>query len=366
MKFPDFPTLAPEKMAQALGLPEEDGRLRVVIDTDTHNEIDDQFALAWAFLSQDRLEIEGVYAEPYSFAHHRQPLLEAYGELAGDGHAPTETIAVVGNYHRWAKNMLEAGVNPNEIQFVSPAEGMALSYEEILRVFEKLDEDPSGRVFRGSPGYLPAPDQPHHSEAVDHLIERAMANDDRPLYVVAIGAVTNIASALLLEPRIIEKIVVVWTSSYPSYAPFSNRPSLNLMQDLPASRLIFDSGVPHVYLPGFYIGEQLKLSLPDMEAWVKGQGKIGDYLFELYVNNPIQKQRGILDHFGRTWVIWDVINIAWLLNPEWVPTRLVPAPSLDDDMYWVHGDGRHLMREAVGCNRDAIFRDFLTKLKKAP
>lgn len=364
MMINTFPKLSKEKMRQMLTLPS--GKMRLIIDTDTHNEIDDQFALAWALLSQDRLEIEGVLAEPYSFAHHQAPLLAAYEQiLAQEGGTQTQ-VTIVGSYRRWAQNLLNAGTNPRAVKFVLPDEGMALSYEEILKVFALLDADPTGLAFRGSPGYLPALEQPIHSEAVDHLIERAMADDKRPLYVVAIGAVTNIASAILIEPKIIENIVVIWTSGYPSSSNMSNLTSLNLVQDVLASRLLFDCGVPHVYLPGFYIGAQLTLSLPDMEEWVKGRSKIGDYLYHLYTHNPIHKQRGITDHFARTWVIWDVINIAWMLNPDWVPSQLTRSPILTDDLHWQHDPSRHLMREAVGINRDAIFRDFFTKLEQAP
>jgi inosine-uridine nucleoside N-ribohydrolase len=364
MTDPNFPKLSEAKMRQMLAPPS--GRLRLVIDTDAHNEIDDQFAIAWALLSQDVFDIEGVYAAPYSFHHHRAPLLKAYEQLNSGQEADQQEVEVIVSYHQWAKNLRDAQTDPYTIPFPLADEGMELSYEEILRVYDKLDEDPEGKVFRGSPGYLSAPNQPLHSEAVDHLIARALADDERPLYVAAIGAVTNIASAILLEPKIIERIVVLWTSAYPSHSRQSNRPSLNLVQDLAASRVIFDCGVPHVYLPGFHVGAQLLISLPEMEKWVQGQGKIGDYLHHLYLNNPIHHQRGIQDHFGRTWVIWDVINFAWLLNPEWVPSQLVQSPILDDDLYWQHDPQRHLMREAYGINRDAIFRDFFQKLKKAP
>ncbi|MFT5196709.1 MAG: hypothetical protein ACI85U_003746, partial [Candidatus Promineifilaceae bacterium] len=57
---------------------------------------------------------------------------------------------------------------------------------------------------------------------------------------------------------------------------------------------------------------------------------------------------------------------AWLLDPEWVPSQILPSPAVDDEMYWVHEEGRHMMREASGINRDGIFRDFFTKLEKAP
>jgi len=76
--------------------------------------------------------------------------------------------------------------------------------------------------------------------------------------------------------------------------------------------------------------------------------------------------QGINDHFGRTWVIWDIINFAWLLNPQWVPSQLVHSPILTDDLFWAHDDSRHLMREAYGVDRDAIFRDLFKKLEQAP
>ena len=363
IRIPTFPKLSDEKMRQMLEPPT--GKMRLVIDTDTKNEIDDQFAIAWALLSQDRFEIEGMYAAPFSFRHHRKPLLKAYDALEQEYN--DEKVVYAGSYHDWAQALKKAGTDPRQLPFVHPDEGMELSYEEIVRIYELLEEDPAGKVFRGSTDYLKTTIQPQRSEAVDHLIERAMASDDkRPLYVAAIAAATNIAAALLIEPRIAERIVVLWTSAFPSLSNQCNRLSLNFMQDLPASRLIFDSGVPHVYLPGFYIGEQLKISLPDMERWVKGRGKIGNYLHHLYTNNPIYHQRGITDYVGRTWIMWDLINIAWLLNPEWVPSELMPSPKVNDAMYWEQENGRHLMREAVGINRDAIFRDFFQKLEKAP
>ncbi|MCP5100843.1 MAG: hypothetical protein GY943_35275 [Chloroflexi bacterium] len=73
-----------------------------------------------------------------------------------------------------------------------------------------MDTDLTGLAFRGSPRYLPSLNQPIQNDAVDHLIARAMVDDKRPLYIAAIGAVTNIASAILIEPKIIERIVVIW------------------------------------------------------------------------------------------------------------------------------------------------------------
>ncbi len=339
------------------------GRVRLIIDTDTHNEIDDQFALAWALLSQDRFNIEGVLAEPYSHRHHREPRIEVYDLLKNDPQAVLP--AHLQRYQRDALNMLAIGMSPRDVVYVNPDEGMELSYQEILKVYDLMNEDATGKVFRGSPDYLTSLDEPIRSPAAEFLIERAMASEE-PLYVAAIGCLTNVASAILMEPEIIPRIVVTWTASYPSCVSLSNLPSLNLVQDKLASQLLFDCGVPLVYLPGYYVGEQLKLSLPDMETWVRGKGKIGDYLYHLYTHNPIHPMEGINDHFGRTWVIWDLINFAWLLNSDWVPSQLVRSPILTDDLYYAHAPNRHWIREAYALRRDAIFRDFFAKLEKAP
>lgn len=338
------------------------GPVRVLLDTDTANEIDDQFALAWALMSPDRIELEAVTAAPFSFQHHRSELLQSQAILEAGGPKTPEEAQLVATYRSWLDGLASVGKNPAEVTFVPPDEGMELSYQEILTIYDKLGLDSKGKVFRGSPGYLRAFDKPVRSPAVEAIIERALAPSDRPLYLVAIACLSNVASALLLAPEIVRNLVVVWTSAYPSSAPYCNAPSLNLVQDKLASQLLFECGAAHVYLPGFHVGAQLRLSLPEMETWVRGRGAIGDYLHHLYSHNPIHAQRGVTDIAWRSWIIWDMINIAWLLNPDWVPSAPCPAPQLDDALFWRHPEGRHLMREAHDVDRDAIFHDLYRKL----
>ena len=359
-----FERISDDRMRRLLAPPE--GPVRLIIDTDTANEIDDQFALAWALLSPEFLQVEGVTAEPFTFQHMQAEMLEASRILARGGPKTEREEALVKAYGGWLAGYAAKGQRPGDIVFTTPAEGQALSHREILTIFDKLGKDPSGIVFPGASGYLTSLDAPIRTPAAEHIVARALAEPHRPLYIAAIGCVTNVASALLIAPEIAANIVVLWTSSYPSHAPHSNEPSLNLVQDVLASQLLFDCGVPHVYLPGYHVGAQLRISLPEMERFVRGRGAIGDYLFHLYAHNPIHTQRGVVDASAQTWVIWDIINIAWLLNPDWVPSMLVSAPRLGDDLYWHHEDGRHLMREAYDVDRDAVFADFYEKLKRAP
>ena len=144
------------------------GHVRMVLDTDTYNEIDDQFALVYALLSPERMTCEAIYAAPFH-------------------------------------NQRSSG----------PEDGMLRSYAEIGRVLERLGRVPDGLVHPGTKAWLPALDQPVRSAATDDLIARARAGGAGPLYVVAIGAITNIASALLAAPDIAERIVVVWLGGQP-------------------------------------------------------------------------------------------------------------------------------------------------------
>ena len=74
---------------------------RLVIDTDAANEIDDQFALAWALLSPDQLQVEAVYAEPFSFAHRRADYPSAPADAA-PFNPPADGIALEGLRRGWA------------------------------------------------------------------------------------------------------------------------------------------------------------------------------------------------------------------------------------------------------------------------
>ena len=219
-------------------------------------------------------------------------------------------------------------------------------------------------IFRGSDQYMVDATSPVQSEGADRIVELARAADEL-VYVVAIGCITNVASALLIAPDIADKIVVLWTSGYPSTDERSNKPSLNLVQDVHATRVVLESGVPYIYMPGYLVGQQLMVSQPELHEWVKGTGPLGDLLVDLFDNNPLYHMLGINDHFARTWVIWDLICLAWLIDPALVPTTLRPTPELAPDLRWDlrNAADRPMMREAIGINRDGIFRDLFTKLR---
>ena len=294
-----------EAQVRALELPE--GKIDMVLDTDTFNEVDDQFALAYALLSPERLNVEAIYAAPFY-------------------------------------NSRSTGAK----------DGMEKSYQEIQRLLGKMNR--TENVLRGSDAFLQESGYVDSPAARD-LVERAMARaDGERLYVVAIGAITNVASAILIEPKICEKIAVVWLGGHPTSYPTALE--FNLSQDVRAARIVLDCGCPLTLVPCLGVASHLLTSVQELSACIGGKNPLCDALVELFAAYSD-------DHFAWAKEIWDVSTIAYLINPEWVPTKIVHSPLLTDDSHWAHGENRHLIREAYFCRRNPIFRDLFEKLARA-
>ena len=64
----------------------------------------------------------------------------------------------------------------------------------------------------------------------------------------------------------------------------NNRMAFNLVQDIAASRLIFDCGVPLVHISGHGVASHLMTNIHEIEEYVQSRGDIGNYLCEIYRN----------------------------------------------------------------------------------
>ena len=305
MVAPPFPQIAAASRAQRLEWPAH--KVRMVLDTDTYNEIDDQFALVYALLSPEKLAVEAIYAAPF---HNERS--------------------------------------------TGPADGMTKSYEEILRLLERLQRSSAGFVFQGATQFLDASLSPQPTPAAEDLIARALASSPAdPLYVVAIGAITNVATAMLLEPKIVEQIVVVWLGGHAWWWPHTAE--FNLRQDLHAARLVFDSGAPLIHIPCEGVTSHLLTTPAEIERYVRGRGPIGDYLADIFATYAP-------DTPGWSKVVWDMAAIGWLLDGGWVPSELIHSPVLTDQLTWSVDRARHLIRSACTVQRDRLFGDLFAKL----
>jgi inosine-uridine nucleoside N-ribohydrolase len=234
---------------------------------------------------------------------------------------------------------------------------MEKSYEEILRLLKMLKKPADGFVFRGSTEYLKDVSKPVNSEAVQDLIQKAKkSSPEDPLYVVAIGCITNVASAILIEPEIIKNIVVVWLGGnsldWPAQREF------NLVQDVLAGQVVLNSGVPLVITPCMQVVSHFHTTLPELKYYLEGKNELCDFLYRTVEGYNEKK----LEAWSKE--IWDVVAVAWLIHPSWVHTELVHSPILTDQVTYSVDRSRHFIRMARFLDRDAIFRDLFSKLSK--
>ncbi|MBE6641009.1 MAG: nucleoside hydrolase [Ruminococcaceae bacterium] len=299
-----------EQRLKNLAVPE--GKIDVVLDTDTYNEIDDQFALAYLLRSDDKLDTKAIYAAPF-FNQHSE----------------------------------------------SPADGMEKSYEEIKKVLSLMGEE--RRVFKGSDRYLPDESTPVPSPAAEDLIERAkLYSPEKPLYVVAIGAITNVASALIKAPEIAENIVIVWLGGNARH--YHDTKEFNMQQDIAAARVVMNSGAPFVQLPCMGIVSTFTVSAPELEYWLKDKNPLADYL----ARNTIKEAEAYAS--GKPWtrVIWDVTAVAWLINDKnrFMLSRIEKTRLPSYDHHYEEKDTGTDMRYVYHIWRDTLMEDLVNKLLK--
>lgn len=287
------------------------GKIRVVLDSDAFNEIDDQYALSYALSIPDRLEVEAIYAAPF--------------------------------FNRFS---------------TSPADGMEKSYQEILRLLPLLHrEDLADRTYRGSTDYLKDEKTPQYSPAARDLVRRAMeVPEGERLYVVAIGAITNVASALIMEPAIRDKIILVWLGGHGYQWP--DTLEFNLKQDIAAARVVFGCGAPMVQLPCKGVVSHLHTTEPELREHMLGKSEVGSYLYRITCD--IVKKYAV-----KCWsrVIWDLAAMMWVAGPEdCFIEHLDHSPVVSYDGIYSVDKKRHLIKIIDYVERDLVFAEFFSVL----
>ena len=181
---------------------------------------------------------------------------------------------------------------------------------------------------------------------------------ENPLYVVAIGAITNVASAFLINPKMAENTVVVWLGGHSR--EFDHTREFNMYQDVAASRVVMGSGVPFVQLPCKGVVSAFTLSKPEIEHWLLGKNPLADYLGRNSIEAAEQYAH------GKAWTrcIWDVTAVAWLLNDNdrFMNSRLVPTYLSSYDNHYCVCDNAPLMRYIYNINRDELMTALLKKI----
>ena len=278
-------------------------RINVILDTDTYNECDDQFALSYMLLSQDRFNIEAITVAPY---HH-----------------------------------------DNDI---SIEEGQEKSYQEILKICNWLNFDTENKVFKGSNGYIEN-GYSEANEAVEKIIEIARKNEKT--YIMAIGAITNVALAIKKAPDIIEKIEIIWLGGHSPIC--NNNKEFNFRQDVHAIKEIFESKVDLTIIPCKGVASNLKISIYELEHYLKGKSELCNYLCSRFYDDEIH---GIQTRR----VIWDISVIAYLINKEWFEEKEMNCPEINKDLSYSFNKNDRKIKFVTYLDSDKIYNDIFNKL----
>lgn len=280
-------------------------KINVILDTDTYNECDDQFALAYLLKSQERFNIEAITVAPY---HH-----------------------------------------DNNISII---EGNEKSYNEIIKICKYLNFDTTNKVYKGSEDYL----QNNYNEttkAVEKIIEIALKNEKT--YILSIGAITNIAIAILKEPKIIDRIEIIWLGGNSLLQ--NKNDEFNFRQDIKAVKTIFESSAKLTIIPCKNVASNLITSIYELEHFLKGKNELCDYLCQRFYNDGVH---GIQERR----VIWDISVIAYMLNKSWFMSEEISCPRIREDSSYELTNNNHKITMINYIDVNKVYTDLFNKLTK--
>ena len=279
-------------------------KVNVILDTDTYNECDDQFALAYLLKNQDKFNIEAITVAPYSHINRKEKIGET-----------TEK-----------------------------------SYKEILKICNWLNFETKNKVFKGSTDYI-CNGYDDSNDAVNKIIE--IASKNKKTYILAIGAITNVALAIKKEPKIIDKIEVIWLGG--NELGYKGKLEYNFRQDIEAVEIVFNSKVKMTVLPCKNVVSNLKIDINTLKNNLENKSELCNYLIERFYNDGYH---GVQE----TRVIWDISVIAYMINKNWFETKEISCPSIKEDSSYELTDNRHVITFVTKLDRDKIYNDLFKKL----
>jgi len=285
-------------------------RRRVIIDSDAKNEADDQFAIVHALLSPT-LDVRALI--PAHFGTHRSE------------------------------------------------RSMEESREEIDRLLELMGQSGTVPVANGAP--MPIRDErtPQDSPGARAILaESKLATPEDPLYVAFLGPLTDMASAILLEPDLVRRpVVVIWIGGV-GYDGVESYPGIefNLGNDIAAANVLFDSGLTVWQVPS-NVYSAVSVSYTELEEKIGGTSELADYLIRQMVEwnatyhpEPIESRS-----------LGDSPAVSLLLYPRGGTFRTRPAARFGPDGQYLPGSG-HPIRVAESVDVRFLLEDMFAKLRR--
>jgi inosine-uridine nucleoside N-ribohydrolase len=295
----------------------ETARIRVILDSDANNELDDQHAIAYLLFNSHVFDVEGITVNK---TYNGGDINEQFAEA--------DRIVRLCNLH-------------SQIQIYKGASG---TYDEIIKTIHESDFD--------------------GADAVKFIIDRAKAKDEQKLILLPIGKLTNIALALKKDPSISDRVRIVWLgTNYPEAGEY------NLENDTSAVNPILESDVEFEMVMVRYGKpsgtDAVEATLKEIQKRLPGKGphilepvigrhgdaftNFGDYsvnLFEKFPENPKSRP------------LFDMAAVAIVKNPDWADRVEITAPQFSGGK-WI--DQPNNPRKIIiweNFDRDKIIQDF--------
>ncbi|MFV0502348.1 MAG: nucleoside hydrolase [Lachnospirales bacterium] len=291
---------------------------RVIICSDTKIEADDQYAIVHALLTPSFI-IEGIVATHFS-----------------------KSSSVKNGY-----------VNGST---------MEKSYDEIIKILKLMDLKDAIPVYHGAETYLQENDVSIKSEGASFILEKSKEKSDLPLYILCLGAITDLACAYLLEKNIEDKFTILWIggNNYPKGGA-----ECNLSQDIIAANIIFSSNISLWQIP-LQAYRNIRVSIAELLLKVKPFGEIGNYLYKQLIefNNERAKTEKWLK--GESWCLGDSLAISLLIDEDIGCYSMQKAPFVLDDCTYVSNESNENNRLILVYDYvDSRFtlEDFFSKLE---
>ena len=280
-------------------------RARVIINTDAKNEADDQFAIVHALLTPS-FEIHGIIP-----AH--------FGTRKTD-------------------------------------RSMEASRAEVDLLLDLMGWQDRVVVANGAPRAIPDEETPVPSPGAELIIKEAMRDDPRPLHIAFYGPLTDMASAILMEPKIQERNVrVIWIGGGPW--PIGGW-EFNLSNDVTAANVVFKSKVEVWQIP-MTVYRQMPVSYAELVRRVYHCGPLGRYLVEQLVEWNRENFDGPIEYRS----LGDSPAVGVIMYPDCGRWQWRPAPLFNEQMFYIHTGQNRPIRVYETIDARFIHEDFFAKLE---
>lgn len=300
--------------------PKNEKQIRVIFDTDTNNELDDQHALAYLLFNQDKFKIEGITINA------------------------TSSGGNIDKQYEEAKRVLQLCAADT----LPVLKGADRSFQDILPTLDSS-------AYEGK-------------DAVDLMIEQAHKPTEDKLLILAVGKLSTVALAVAKDPSIAKQIRLVWLgSNYPEPGEHNQNNDTVAMNYLLNTDIDFEmvtvrygkpSGTAAVVITQQDVNKLMPGLGPHIATPVTGRHGGEFYCFGDYSINLFEH----IDYHGNppARALFDMAAVAIVKNPAWAKHRSIAAPIFINNQWVERPKNLHTITIWENFNREAIIKDFFS------